>query len=214
MIELYRNKKVLKLYLFIILLFMCFNLVGCNFKKENNDNVASTINNFEKDLEKDSEENIYKYEEYEELYTYLLENMDIEDYLITTIVYDNFVVAIDKEWSFGTRTYMNMDNELYSPKPIQKTITFENKNGISQFLLAVCYRENYIGEDMIFCGDNTLENTYSDISIICYKNILFSINVLTNENNIDEKNEKNSDYAKALNSLIENIEKFEGDKNE
>lgn len=156
---------------FLILLVLCILIQGCSKNQTKQTNL-------------DNENNFISYEQYKELFSDLSESFLPNDCVKLTETENLYLIAIDKENSFGKRQFLTLDGEQ-SNTPTQQSLCYESTNKDFILYIDLIYLNKELDNDLIywnsgFAGefiDKDLADIYRE-NILSFHNILVKITLL------------------------------------
>lgn len=135
------------------------------------------------------------YNTYEELFKYLIKNIDVPNFSVKASTLGNNISKIDKDLSFNKREYITLTGkmEIDNISPTEEQIILENKEQEKQITIGILYTNSYLGNDLVgWLNNQGFSDINSDLAsknnsvILTYKNLIISINQCsTNKIDID-----------------------------
>lgn len=135
------------------------------------------------------------YNTYEELFKYLIKNIDVPNFSVKASTLGDNISKIDKDLSFNKREYITLTGkmEIDNISPTEEQIILENKEQEKQITIGILYTNSYLGNDLVgWLNNQGFSDINSDLAsknnsvILTYKNLIISINQCsTNKIDID-----------------------------
>lgn len=194
-----KNKKKIFIFLIILaLIVILLTLLKNNFKTPK---VVSINKNAEI---------ILTYDEYEAIFKYLVENLDVRNLELKASTLGDNVTLVNKELTFNKREYLTIDGTIDNDiKPTDEQLVLESNDGKKNITIAILYTNNFMESNLVgYVNNKGFDNLNEQLvngslfATLTFKNLIINVNqVAIDKFDIDLTNE-------ILQSIIETLKKF------
>lgn len=197
-----------KKYAIIILCVLSLTLISCS--KKQTDTIKTSVSNTAK--ENISNETVSKntltYEQYEDLFNYMVSNIKIEGFKLKGSTIGDNVTIVEKDLTFDKRKYLTLDGNFTGsePKPTDEEFIFENEKQDCQISIGMYFANDSLGNDLIGWSTNLGFNDINmnlakqtDYMIMSYKNCIITIHQSASNEANDEITKK---FSRSIIGLL------------
>jgi len=144
-------------------------------------------------VQESEHESILTYQEYRKLFNDMGSQLVIPNAKLIEKTDDVNLVAIDKSFSFGTRSVLTLNGDLTNQET-QERIVYKDKDSEIITLIDLIYLKSFLGNDMIFWPSHETETfkqepmlkKYEEC-IVSYKNILIKVTLISTDKPLEYK---------------------------
>lgn len=124
------------------------------------------------------------YEQYRDLFNNMSQKLQLAQFSFLESTKGSNIVAIDKDWSFGSRSMLTLEGKP-SDTETQERIIYKKKDG-TLLLIDLIYLKDILSNDLIFWPTQETEaNKTEDVlksfdeAMLSYKNVIVKITIIS-----------------------------------
>lgn len=188
-----------KKYIIIVLCVLSLTLISCSKKQTDSIKTSTSTTINETTLK-----NALTYDQYEDLFNYVVSNLKIEDFKLKGSTIGDNVTIVEEDLTFNKRKYLTLDGSFNGSgaKPTDEEFIFENEKQDCQISVGMYFVNEFLGNDLIgwstnsgFSSINLNLAKQTDYMIMSYKNCIITIHQSAN-------NEANPEITKKFSRFI------------